>query len=178
MSFSFYITEFSKDNLLYFALPLFFMAILIELYVSYSNRLNLYEKKDSITSFWMLVFSAIVEFIPKLLFFILFYRIYELSPFKDRITHQWWAWIALFLLDDFLYYWFHRLNHEIRLFWAGHVTHHSATKMNFGTALRQGVGERLHKYIFWIPLPFLGFHPLMIFMMMSISLIYRIFFLE
>lgn len=32
--------------------------------------------------------------------------------------------------------------------------------------------ERLHKYVFWIPLPLLGFDPLMIFTMMSISLFY------
>lgn len=45
--------------------------------------------------------------------------------------------------------------------------------MNFATALRQGVGERLHKYVFWIPLPLLGFDPLMIFTMMSWNLFYQ-----
>jgi sterol desaturase/sphingolipid hydroxylase (fatty acid hydroxylase superfamily) len=45
--------------------------------------------------------------------------------------------------------------------------------MNFATALRQGVGERVHKYVFWLPLPLLGFDPLMIFTMMSINLFYQ-----
>lgn len=45
--------------------------------------------------------------------------------------------------------------------------------MNFATALRQGVMERIHKYAFWLQLPLLGFDPLMIFTMMSISLFYR-----
>ena len=67
----------------------------------------------------------------------------------------------------------HRANHEVRLFWAGHVSHHSAIKMNFATALRQGVTERVHKYAFWLPLPLLGFDPIMLFTMMSVSLFYQ-----
>ena len=78
-----------------------------------------------------------------------------------------------FFLDDFLYYWFHRANHEVRLFWAGHVPHHSSVKLNFGTALRQGVGERIHKYFFWLPLPLLGFDPVMIFTIIALNLIYQ-----
>jgi sterol desaturase/sphingolipid hydroxylase (fatty acid hydroxylase superfamily) len=57
--------------------------------------------------------------------------------------------------------------------WAGHVSHHSAIKMNFATALRQGVFERVHKYFFWLPLPLLGFDPMMIFTVMSINLFYQ-----
>ena len=79
----------------------------------------------------------------------------------------------LFFLDDFVYYWFHRANHEVRFFWAGHVPHHSSVKLNFGTALRQGVGERTHKYLFWSPLPLLGFDPLMIFTVIGINLLYQ-----
>ena len=86
---------------------------------------------------------------------------------------QWWAWLLLFLLDDFIYYWFHRANHEIRLLWAGHVPHHSSQKLNFGTALRQGVTERAHKYFFWVPLPLLGFDPFMVFLMIGINLLYQ-----
>mgnify|MGYP006236335911 FL=1 len=47
--------------------------------------------------------------------------------------------------------------------------------MNLGTALRQGVGERIHKFFFWMWIPLLGFDPLMMFTMMGISLIYQFF---
>ena len=57
--------------------------------------------------------------------------------------------------------------------WAGHVNHHSSKYMNYGTALRQGVGERVYKYFFWLPLPLLGFEPAMVITMMSISLFYQ-----
>ena len=38
---------------------------------------------------------------------------------------------SCFCAEDFLYYWLHRFDHEIRLFWAVHVTHHSSEQMNF-----------------------------------------------
>ena len=168
-----FLTELSQDNLTLFALPIFFIALGIEFYIGKKRNLDLYYGKDSKASFWMLIFTGIVEFVPKLLAFIAFYFLHEISPLKDIVGRQWWAWIALFLLDDLAYYWFHRLNHEVRILWAGHVPHHSAIKMNFATALRQGVGERIHKFIFWAPLPLLGFDPLMIFTMVAISLFYQ-----
>jgi len=35
------------------------------------------------------------------------------------------------------YYWFHRVSHESRVFWASHVVHHSSQHYNLSTALRQ-----------------------------------------
>ena len=32
-----------------------------------------------------------------------------------------WAWAAVFLAEDLTYYWFHRLSHERRFWWAAHV---------------------------------------------------------
>ncbi|MBA6156853.1 sterol desaturase family protein [Tenacibaculum sp. S7007] len=143
--------------------------------VEYKISKEKYNSKDTGVSLLMMVFSAIVEFIPKILAFVAFFYLYELSPLKEIVNRQWWAWVLLLFADDFAYYWFHRLNHEVRLFWAGHVPHHSSVHMNLGTALRQGVGERIHKFFFWMWIPLLGFDPLMMFTMMGISLIYQFF---
>ena len=167
------VTYVLQDTLTLYALPVFFLAVLLEFFISKKKHLDLYYGKDTLTSIWMLVLSATVEFVPKVIAFIGFYYLHEISPLKDVVQRQWWAWIVLFFADDITYYWFHRANHEVRLLWAGHVPHHSSLKMNFGTALRQGVGERIHKYMFWLWLPLIGFDPLMIFTMMGISLIYQ-----
>lgn len=167
------LAEFAKDDLIYYFVPIFVLAFALELYYARSRLLELHTKEDTKASFWMMLFVSIVDLLPKFVFFVVIYLLAELSPLKDVVLRQWWAWALLFVLDDFIYYWFHRLNHQVRLFWAGHVSHHSAIKMNYGTALRQGVGERLHKYVFWLPLPLLGFDALMIFMMMSINLFYQ-----
>ncbi len=173
IDFQYFIDKMAEDQLSLIALPLFVLAICIEVVVSRKQQLDLYYGKDTLVSLSMLILTAFVEFIPKLLAFIAFYFLHELSPLRDIVQRQWWAWAILFFADDFAYYWFHRMNHEVRLFWAGHVPHHSSVKLNFGTALRQGVGERLHKFFFWMWIPLLGFDPIMMLMMMAINLFYQ-----
>ncbi|MBT6951493.1 MAG: sterol desaturase family protein [Gammaproteobacteria bacterium] len=167
------ITQITNDRFTAVALPLFVLAIVVEALISHRQHRNLYAAKDFGVSMIMLVLSSFVDFLPKLAAFITFVYLHELSPLRDVVQRQWWAWLLLFFLDDFVYYWFHRANHEVRVFWAGHVPHHSSVKLNFGTALRQGVGERVHKYLFWVPLPLLGFDPLMIFTIISLNLVYQ-----
>jgi len=161
------------DNLTVFAVPVFLIAIVLEFYVDRKRHTGLYEGKDTFVSMLMGIFSLIVEFVPKILAFMAFEYLHSISPLRDVVGRQWWAWLLLVFADDIAYYWFHRMNHEVRLFWAGHVSHHSSVHLNFGTALRQGVGERLHKFAFWMWIPLLGFDGLMMFTMMAISLIYQ-----
>ncbi len=56
---------------------------------------------------------------------------------------------------DFFYYWSHRLQHERRIFWANHVTHHSSEHYNLSTALRQPWSGFLVSWVH-MPLPLLG----------------------
>ena len=56
---------------------------------------------------------------------------------------------------DFLYYWDHRWMHEVRLFWANHVTHHSSQRYNLSTALRQPWSGFLLSWVY-LPMPLLG----------------------
>jgi len=167
------INQLADDRFTAIAVPLFVLAIVLEAVFSWRQNRELYVARDTLTSLTMLVLSAIVDFLPKAAAFVLFFYLHEWTPFRDVVGRQWWAWVVLFFLDDFIYYWFHRANHEVRFFWAGHVPHHSSVKLNFGTALRQGVGERIHKYFFWLPLPLLGFDPVMIFTVIALNLIYQ-----
>ena len=162
-----------QDDLTLLMMPLFVAALLLEASWSWQKQLHWYDRNDALASLSMLVMSSLVELLPKLLAVLLMFKLHDISPLKDVVGRQWWAWLALFLLDDFSYYWFHRANHEVRLFWAGHVNHHSSQYLNFATALRQGVGERVHKLLFWLWLPLLGFDPVMILTMISISLFYQ-----
>ena len=175
MDFQNILGQLQNDTALPLAIPIFLLSILVEWYIGQDQNTDLYKRKDLLVSISMGILSGIIEFLPKVTAFLAFYYLHEISPLKNIIERQWWAWIILFFLDDFAYYWFHRLNHEVRLFWAGHVPHHSSVKYNFGTALRQGVGERVHKYIFWLWIPLLGFDPLMIFIMIGLNLIYQFF---
>jgi sterol desaturase/sphingolipid hydroxylase (fatty acid hydroxylase superfamily) len=84
------------------------------------------------------------------------------------------AWLAIFLLDDFVYYWFHRLSHERRFWWAAHVNHHSSQLYNFSTAVRQNwTGLMAGTWLPWVPLALLGFPPWMILAQQTVSLFYQ-----
>lgn len=173
MDIQFYIDLVAEDKLAVLVLPIFLLVIILEKWYDHREQLDLYDNKDLFASLGMLVITAVVEFIPKVLAFVAIVNLHAISPLADIVGRQWWAWFILVFLDDLSYYAFHRANHEVRLFWAGHVSHHSSIHMNFGTALRQGAGERIHKYFFWLWLPLLGFDVMMIFTVMSINLIFQ-----
>ncbi len=165
--------DFIQDDLSLFAVPLFIAAILLELRWSRRHSQSLYRGADLRTSLSMGALALLVEIVPRLAALAIMVELHAISPLREVVQRQWWAWLLLFFLEDMTFYWFHRMNHEVRLFWAGHVNHHSSQYFNFGTALRQGVGERLHKFLFWLWLPLLGFDPGMIITMISLSLFYQ-----
>ena len=162
-----------QDDWVLFALPLFLLALAIEYMWSLKQLRPLYSAPDFLTSIGVMLLTAVIDLVPKFLGVVLMFVCYEVSPLKDVVSQALPFWVLLFFLDDFTYYWFHRGNHEVRLMWAGHVSHHNSQFYNLGTALRQGVGERVIKYLFWCPLALLGFDPVMIVTMLSISLIYQ-----
>ena len=85
-----------------------------------------------------------------------------------------WAWVAIFFLDDFIYYWFHRISHECRLWWAAHVNHHSSQEYNLSTAVRQNwSGLLVGTWTPWIVLALLGFPPAMILLQQTFNLFYQ-----
>jgi len=79
---------------------------------------------------------------------------------------------AALLGDDFCYYWYHRLHHEVRFMWAGHVVHHSSRHFNLATALRQPWSTFMGP-LFYAPLPLLGFDPLLLVTVHSVNLLYQ-----
>jgi sterol desaturase/sphingolipid hydroxylase (fatty acid hydroxylase superfamily) len=90
------------------------------------------------------------------------------------IEKNWLYWLVLIVAIDFLFYWMHRLEHSVRLFWAVHVTHHSSQKFNLTVGFRSSVFQPLYRFIFFIPLVLFGFHPVDIVLMYSASQIWGI----
>jgi len=95
-------------------------------------------------------------------------RLFTISPSSP------WAWAAIFFLDDFIYYWFHRISHECRFWWAAHVNHHSSQEYNLSTAVRQSwTSVIVGTWTPWIPLALLGFPPTMILAQQGFNLFYQ-----
>lgn len=164
----------TTDNIiLAYSIPIFMVLIAIEAFISYKQHKNLYVGKDFLASISMGMGSVLVGAGMKTLAFIVYSFLYQFRFFD--LGTQWWVWILLFFADDFTFYWHHRLSHEIRVLWAAHINHHSSVHMNLGTALRQSWAEQLYKYAWWMWLPIVGFAPIMIFIMQTISLVYQFF---
>jgi sterol desaturase/sphingolipid hydroxylase (fatty acid hydroxylase superfamily) len=85
-----------------------------------------------------------------------------------------WAFVALFVGQEFCYYWYHRAAHRVRWFWCNHAVHHSPNDLNLSAAYRIGMLGRLSgTSLFFVPLVFLGFPPKVVFQMLSLNLLYQ-----
>ena len=73
-----------------------------------------------------------------------------------------WSAVLAVLVADFLYYWEHRLAHEIRFLWLHHAVHHSSRHLNIVTGVRFGPFEGVWSILALFPMVLLGFSPEMI----------------
>lgn len=159
-------------NLIYYAIPFFIVSVIFESIVLYKKQPKNYNIKDTFASLAMGIGNVLVNLLSKLLVVFIITFLYENFRFTT-IPFVWWSWILILFADDFCYYWAHRMGHESRFFWASHIVHHSSKKYNLSTALRQTWTGGFFTFVFYLALPLLGFHPLMIFTQMSISLLYQ-----
>ncbi|MGE3632801.1 MAG: sterol desaturase family protein [Sandaracinaceae bacterium] len=161
-------------RLIYYAIPFFFATLLLELALSRGARKRGrrgYHVHDTFASLAMGVGNLAVGAVTKGVALALYFVLYEHRLFT--VPWTWWGLLLLFVVEDFHYYWFHRCHHEVRLLWAAHVNHHSSTHYNLSTALRQSWTTPITGPLFWAPLPLLGFHPTMILIAQTVSLLYQ-----
>ena len=159
-------------NLIHYAIPVFIATVIIEVILTVKVKMKEYEYKDAATSIAMGLGNVAIGLISKTMVLAVFYLVYN-SFHLFEVPFVWWAWILVVFAEDLAYYWFHRISHENRFFWASHIVHHSSQKYNLSTALRQTWTGSFTSFIFWIPLVLVGFHPVMILVQMSISLLYQ-----
>ena len=159
-------------DLIIYAIPFFAATVFLEVILTVKVKHGEYNYKDAATSITMGLGNVALGLLSKIIVLGAFYLVYDSFHLID-IQFVWWAWILLLFADDFCYYWFHRISHESRFFWASHVVHHSSKKYNLSTALRQTWSGGFYSFVFWLPLVLIGFHPIMILVQMSISLIYQ-----
>ena len=131
-----------------------------------------YEWKDTLASLTMRAGNVVVNLLMTGVMFGGLQWAYEHRVISFEMSAL--AWVVLFVLDDFTYYWFHRISHECRFWWAAHVNHHTSQHYNLSTAARQSwTGIVVGTWVPWIPLGFLGFTPTAILAMQSINLFYQ-----
>jgi sterol desaturase/sphingolipid hydroxylase (fatty acid hydroxylase superfamily) len=155
-----------------YAVPMFVLLIVIEMIIVRVSKKGRYEVADSATSLSMGLGNRIFGILFGSFAVAAYFWVYEFRLFNLGWTVP--VMVACFFAEDLAYYWFHRIAHERRFFWASHIVHHSSQHYNLTTALRQTwTGTLGLNFIFWLPLTFIGFPPLMVLMFSAISLVYQ-----
>jgi len=158
-------------DLIHLAIPAFILLMVVEALAGAVMQREIYQVKDAAASITMGLGNLAADLLAKSVQFAVLTYLHRFAIF--HIGLEWWAWLVLFFADEFSYYWFHRVSHECRLFWASHVVHHSSERYNLSTALRQTWTGSFMSFVFWLWLPIVGFAPAMIMTMKAISLLYQ-----
>lgn len=161
-------------NFLAFAIPLFLFFIAWEYLYSKRSGKNFFQYAESVANINVGIAERLLDLFTTGLFFYFFTYVYENFALFD-IKESFLVWVLLFLVTDFIWYWYHRLAHEINAFWAAHVVHHQSEDFNYTVSARITVFQAVIRSVFWAVLPLLGFPPLMISILLLVHGIYPFF---
>jgi len=156
-----------------FAIPVFFALIGVELVVAKLQNRKLYRLNDSLNDLHCGILQQVLGVFTKAVVFGVYVALFEWRHLLEVPATSTVAWVACFLGVDFLYYWFHRISHESNLPWGAHVVHHQSEEYNLAVALRQGAFQPLFSWVFYLPLAWLGFPPLMFLACSSFNTLYQ-----
>ncbi len=161
-----------SSSLILLAIPVFIGCMLLEAWAGRNGWRALYTARDTRASLTMGVGSVVINALIGGAVVAAFTAVHRVALFD--FGWSWAAFVACFFAEDLAYYWFHRVSHERRWFWASHVVHHSSQRYNLSTALRQTwTGKATLGFVFWLPLVFLGFEPGMVLFFTATSLLYQ-----
>lgn len=142
------------------AIPLVLFFICFEVMFSAFKNIRVYDLSDFLGTMGLLVGNVFVALLIQGSVLFLYFNLYEfrLFNFANQIP-IFFLWITTFIAIDFVFYWYHRLSHRVRILWAIHMNHHSSTEMNFSVSFRQAWFGPISKVPFFVSLPLCGFDP-------------------
>jgi sterol desaturase/sphingolipid hydroxylase (fatty acid hydroxylase superfamily) len=162
-----------EQILILLSTPVYFIIIGLEVILSNYRRRGLYTWRDTLSNIYLMILNSGIDLLFRGIYLLILGVSYSHRGLS--LTNVFSYWFLLFLTEDFLYYWLHRFDHGVRLFWAVHVTHHSSEQMNFTVGFRSSVFQPLYRFFYFIPLALLGFRPLDIVFIYSATQIWGIF---
>ena len=163
-----------KPHFIAFGIPLLFVLIGIEYYFSKRNEKNYFTFSSSISNISIGIAERLAQFFLAGYFILVFQWIHDRFAILE-IKATVLSWIILFLLTDFIWYWYHRLSHEINILWGAHIVHHSSEEYNYTVSLRITIYQSFVRLFFGLVLPLLGFPVSMLLVSISTLGIYQFF---
>ncbi|RAV97771.1 sterol desaturase family protein [Pseudochryseolinea flava] len=145
-----------------FAIPAFFIFVGLEYFIATKQgRKYLFKFDSSIANFSIGVAERLLNLFLTASFYGVFYYVYENFAIW-ALPNTWWMWGILILSTDLVWYWYHRLGHEVNLFWGAHIVHHQSEEFNYSVSARITTLQAIVRNVFWALLPLAGFHPSMV----------------
>lgn len=84
------------------------------------------------------------------------------------------GFFALFMCQEFCYYWYHRAGHRVRWFWLSHGIHHSSNTLSLAAAYRLSwTAGYTGVILFFLPMVWLGFPVKIVFACLALNLFYQ-----
>jgi sterol desaturase/sphingolipid hydroxylase (fatty acid hydroxylase superfamily) len=158
---------------LVFSIPLYTILIGAEIIMSNWQHKKFYSLKETLQNIYLTLLNAGLDALLRWAFYISVLA-WSYNHHFVKIENAFLYWFVLFILEDFAFYIEHRVDHYCRVFWAVHATHHSSEEYNLTTGFRSSVLQPVYRFIYFIPIAFMGFHPLDIVFMYSITQTYGI----
>lgn len=143
------------------AIPFFLFFIGLEYYYARKKGKKLFHFAESVANLNVGIAERLTDIFTMLPFYYFFdylYTHYALFHFSPGFI----AWAGLFLITDFVWYWYHRMGHRVNILWAAHVVHHQSEDFNYTTSVRITVFQAVARCVFWSVLPLMGFPAPMI----------------
>lgn len=152
-----------------------FYAILIgaELFISNWRGNRFYTLRDTLQNVYLTISNGLLDLLLRSLFYVSVLA-WAYNHHFVVVENVFIYWALLFLLEDLAFYFEHRIDHYCRLFWAVHVTHHSSQEFNLTTGFRSSVFQPVYRFVYFVPVALMGYHPLDIVFMYSITQTYGI----
>ncbi|HTC00980.1 MAG TPA: sterol desaturase family protein [Ferruginibacter sp.] len=166
--------QLNEESLITIATPLYIIVIGTEILLSHLQLKKYYTIKDTVMNIYLSLLNAGIDLLFRAVYLFIILQWFYDHRILELKTHPWLYWPLLFILEDFVYYFEHRVDHYCRVFWAVHVTHHSSDEFNLTTGFRSSVFQPLYRFIYFIPLAFIGFRPVDIIFMYALTQIYGI----
>lgn len=163
---------FREAELIKITTPIYFVVIGLEMLMSYIHHKHYYSIKGTIENIYLSLLNAGLDILVRGVCLAVLAYFYQFHFVK--IDNVYLYWILLFIGQDFMFYVLHYMDHYCRLFWAVHVTHHSSEEFNLTVGFRSSVFQPLYRFLYFIPLSFLGFDGIDIMFVYSATQIYGI----
>ena len=155
------------------AIPFFLLTIALEAYLMHRRKQPVYRYHDTLANLGNGIGSQVLGFLVGALGIVAYAAVLARFGLFQLSLQSIPTWIAVFLLDDFLYYLYHWASHRVNFLWATHSVHHQSEEYNLSAALRQSWFTGFTSFVFYLPLAVLGVPVVMFVVVRTLNTLYQ-----